>query len=90
MIVVTIAGKGGYTSVVKNISGVTPPPPWEHHEAIESLNTIAQGMQTPSYELEGQAPVNTVLASSNSEVMAQLAQMNVAMNDMQSQLETFS
>ena len=47
-------------------------------------------MQTKSYELEGLAQGNTFLTSSNSAVMAQLAQMNMTMNYMQAQLKTLS
>ena len=47
-------------------------------------------MQMYSYELEGLAQANSVLTSSNSAVMAQLAQMNVTMNDMQAQLKILS
>ena len=40
----TKAGKGGYTAAVQNIYCVSPPPPEEHHEAIDHINTIFQGM----------------------------------------------
>ena len=43
---ITTAGKGGYAATVKNIYGVPPPPPEDHLEEIENLNTIVQGMQT--------------------------------------------
>ena len=43
-----------------------------------------------SNKLEVLAQANAVLKSSNSVVMAQLAQMNVTMNDMQAQIKTFS
>ena len=85
---VTTTGKGGYTAEVQNIYGVPPPPPEEHHETINDLHTIIHGMQTQSYELEGLAQSNTFLTSSNSAVMAQLAQMSVTMNSMQAQMKT--
>ena len=47
-------------------------------------------MQTQGYDLEGLAQANVVLTSSNSAVMAQLAQMTVTMNAMQAQLKTLS
>ena len=47
-------------------------------------------MQTQSYDLEALAQANAVLTSSNSSVTAQLAQMNVTMNAMQSQLKTLA
>ena len=43
-----------------------------------------------SYELEGLAQANAVLTISNSAEMAQLAQMTVAMNSMQVQLNTLA
>ena len=55
MRVVTTAGKGGYTVVVKIIYGVPPPPSEDHHKEIDNLNNIIQGMQTHNYELEGLA-----------------------------------
>ena len=79
---VKTTGKGGYTAAVQNIYSVPPPPPEENHEAIEKINTIDQGMQMQSYDLEGLAQANAVLTSSNSVVMAQLAQMNVTMKTM--------
>ena len=87
---VTTTVKGGYTASVKNIFGVTPPPPEEHHEAIDNLNTIIQGIRTQGYELEVLAQANTVLTSSKSAVMAQLAQITVTMNIIQAQLKTLS
>ena len=39
----TTAGKGGYTLAVQNIYVILSPPPEEHHEGIENLNTIVQG-----------------------------------------------
>ena len=75
---------------MKNIYGVLTPPPEEHHEAIDHINTIVQGMQTHIYELEVLAQANAVLTSSNSELMVQLAQITVTMNAMQAQLNNFS
>ena len=51
---------------------------------------IFQRIQNHSYELEGLAQSNAVLASSNPVVMAQLEQMTVAMNAIQAQLKTLS
>ena len=48
-----------------------PPPPEEHHKAVDNLNTIFQGMQNQIYELEGLAQSNAVLTRSNSAVVAQ-------------------
>ena len=45
-------------------------------------------MQTQSHELEGLAQTNHILTSSNSVVMAQLAQITVTINAMQAQLKT--
>ena len=53
--------KGGYTAVVKNIYGITPPPPEEHHKAIDNLNTTVQVINTQSYEMEGLVQANAVL-----------------------------
>ena len=75
---------------IQNIYGIPPPQPEEHHKAIESLNTIVQGTQTQSYKLEELAQENSVITSSNSSDMAQLAQMTVTMNAMQAQLKTLS
>ena len=58
---------------LQNIYSVPPPPPEEHHKAIDNLNTIVQGMQTQSYELEVLVQANAVLTSSKSEVMVQLS-----------------
>ena len=66
---------------VQNIYGVPPPSPEEHQKAIKKINTIVQGIQTQSHELEGLAQDNAPLTSLNTAVMVQLAQMNVAMND---------
>ena len=51
----TTTGKVGYTATVQNIFVVTPPPPEYHHRDIDNLNTIVQGMQMQSYDLEGLA-----------------------------------
>ena len=72
---------------VKNIYGVLSPPPEDHHEAIDKLNTIIQGMQTKHYELEVLTQANAVLTISRSAVMAHLAHMTVAMNSIQEQLK---
>ena len=42
----TTAGKGGYTLAVQNIYGVPAPPPEEHHEEVDHINTIFQVMYT--------------------------------------------
>ena len=47
-------------------------------------------MKMQSYEREGLAQANAVLTISNSAEMAQLAQMTVAMNSMQVQLNTLA
>ena len=47
-------------------------------------------MHTQNYDLEGLAQSNTVITSSNSEVMTQLSQMTVIMNAMQRQLKILS
>ena len=73
-------------AAVHNIYIVPPHPLEEHHEVIENFNTIIQGMQTNTYDLEGLAQVNAVLNSSNSTVMAKLAQMTLTTNAMQAQL----
>ena len=80
---VTTTGKGGYKTAVQKIYGVPPPPPEQHNEEIDNLNTIVQGMHTQNYDLEGLAQSNTVLTRSNLAVTVQLAHMNVAMNDIQ-------
>ena len=41
---VTAAGKGGYTATVQNIYGAPPPSTEDHHELIEYINTIVQGI----------------------------------------------
>ena len=87
---VSYVGKGGYTRVIKDIFGVTPPLPEDNHYVIEKLNNIVCRMQTQSYELEGLAQANAVLISSNLAVMAQLAQMTAAMSAMQTQLKKLS
>ena len=33
---VTTAGKGGYIAAVKNIYGLLPPPPEDHHKPIDN------------------------------------------------------
>ena len=52
-IAATTAGKGGYTTAVKNIYGAPPPPQEKHHEVIEDIQTTVQGIQAQSYDLEG-------------------------------------
>ena len=47
-------------------------------------------MQTQRYELEGLAQSNAILASSNSALIAQLKQMTVTMNAMQTKLKTLT
>ena len=67
---------------------VAPPPsPEEHHEVIEDIQTIVQGMRTQGFNMEGLAQANEVLTRSNSAVMVQLEQMNVTINAMQAQLK---
>ena len=85
---VITAGKGGYTAAVQNIYSVPSPPPEEHHEMIDHINTIFQVMQTQIYEPEVLTQANAVLIISNTVVMTQLAHMNVTMNAMQAQLKT--
>ena len=46
--------------------GAPPPYPEEHHEVIEGIQIIVQGMQTQGYDLEGLAQENVVLITSNS------------------------
>ena len=87
---VTTSVKGGYTAAVQNIYGILPPPPEDHHEEINDIQTIVQVMHTQSYDLEGLAQANAVLTSSNSALMAQLAQITVTMNSMQAQLNTLT
>ena len=87
---VTTARKGGCTAAVQNIYCVMPPPTEEHHESIDHINSIVQGMQTQSYELEVLAQANAVLISSNTVVMKQFAQMTVTINSMQAQLKTLT
>ena len=74
--------------MVKNICGVPPPPQEENHEAIDNLNNIVQGIKMHRYNMEGLAQSNAVLTSSNTVVMAQLAQMTVMMNTIPAQLKT--
>ena len=47
-------------------------------------------MRKQGYDMEGLAQVNTVLTSSHSVVLAQLAQITVTMNAMQAQLKTLA
>ena len=75
---------------MQNIYVAPPPPPEEQHEVIEGIQKILQGMRTQGYDLEGLAQSNAVLTSSNSALMAQLAQMTVTMNVMQAQLKTLA
>ena len=84
---VTTAVKGGYTAAVQNNYGVPPPSPEEHHEAIDNLHTIFQGMYMQSYELELMEQSNAVLTMLNTAVMEKLAQMTMTMNAMQAQLK---
>ena len=79
---VTTAGKGGYTA--------PPPSPVEHHEVIEDIQIIVQGMRTQGYDPEGMVQDNAVLTSSNFAVTAQLAQMTMFMNAIQAQLKTLA
>ena len=84
---VNTAGRGRYKAEVQNIYGVLPPPLEEHHEAINNLNNIVQGMKKQSYKLEGLEQANSLLTSSNSDVMSQLAEMTVTVNAIQKQLK---
>ena len=65
-------------------------PPEDHHELINHINTIFQGIQIYSHKLEGMAQFNVVLTRSNTAVMALLAQMNVIMNAIQAQLHSLA
>ena len=58
------------------------PPTEDHHEAIDHINTIVQGMHIHSHDLEGLVQDNTVLTRSKTAVMAQLAHMTVTANNM--------
>ena len=87
-IAVTTAGKVGYNAMLHNIYGVPSPPPEDYHKAIDNLHTIFQRMQMQIYNLEGLAKSNSVLASYNSELMAQLEQMTETMKNMQAKLKT--
>ena len=72
---------------MQKIHGAPPPPPEEHHETIEDIQRIIQVMQVQSYDLEGLTQANAVVTRSNSEVLAQLAQITVTMNAIQAQLK---
>ena len=87
-IAVKTAGKGGYTATVQKIYDAPTNSPEEHNEVIKDIQTIVQGMQTQGYNMEELAQFNLVLTSSNSTIMAQLAQMTVTMNPIQAQLKT--
>ena len=76
--------------MVQNIYILLTPPPKEHHNVIDNLNTIVQVMQTQNYELEVFAQANAGLTRSKSAVMEQLSYMTMTMNAMQVQLKTFS
>ena len=43
---VTTSGKGGYTVAVQSIYGVPQHPPEEHHESINHIKNIVQGVHT--------------------------------------------
>ena len=45
----------------KNIQCNPPTPPEEHHGKIEDTQTIMQGMQEQSYDMEGLVQANAVL-----------------------------
>ena len=79
---VTTAVKVGYTATLQNIYSEPPSSPEDHHEAIEYIQTIVQGIQTQVCNLEGLAQANAVLTTLNSAVMAQLEQMTMTMNSM--------
>ena len=74
----------------ENIYCAPLPSPEEHHEVIEDIYTIVQGIRTQGYEMEVLPQDNAVLTSSNSVVMAHLAQMTVTMNNIQVQLKTLA
>ena len=59
----------GYTVEVQKFYGVPPPSPEKHHEAIDHINTIVQGIQMHSHKLEGLAQANVVIIISNTAVM---------------------
>ena len=75
---------------VQNIYGAPPSPPENHHEVIEDIQKIVQGMQTKCYDLEGLTQANAALTSLNSAVMEKLSQMTVTMNTMHTQLQTLA
>ena len=76
-----------YPATVQNIYDAPPPPPKERNETIEYIQTIVQGVQAQSYEMEGLAQANAVLTISKSAITAQLSQMTVTMNSMKAQLK---
>ena len=76
--------------VVQKIYGVTPTPTEYHHEAIDHINTIVQGIQTQRYDLEEMEQTNEALTSSKKLVMAKLAHITVTMNAMQVQPKTLA
>ena len=72
---------GGYTAVVQSIYEVPPPAPTEeHNKAIESLHTIAQGMQDQLHEMGRLAQPNAIVTLINMVVMSQLAQLVESMD----------
>ena len=73
-----------------NFYGAPPPSTEEHHEVIEDVKTIIQGLWTQTYDIEGLEHANAVLTILNSTVMAQSAQMNLTMNAMKAQLKTLA
>ena len=75
--------------MVQNFYGGPPPPSEEHHEAIEYIQTTLQVTQAHIYELEGLEQANSVLTSTNSTVMTQLAKMTVTMNVIQAQFDKY-
>ena len=74
----------------KNIYGVPPLPLEKYHKAIDHINTVVQGRQMQSHNLEVLAQANSFLTRSNTVTLAQLAQMTVTVNDMQAQLKTLA
>ena len=53
---VTTSVKCGCNATVKNIYGAPPPSTEEHHEAIEYMKKIMQGMRSQGYEVELEEP----------------------------------